>query len=712
VPPSQISNPTLFSFGLNLQGASREIATVNFNNSKALFSIGQNDNQTYYKYQLTPGGNWSNWTSLGGQSRHIAVGSNLDGGLVVFSIALDNTPYYKYQISPGGNWSQWIDLGGKVSYVTTAKDNIGNLMLFSIGLNDNTPYYKYRVYPGGNWSNWTSLGGQSKNISLGNDKNGNLVIFSVGYSNNVPYYKYQLSPGGNWSNWTKLGGHSKFVTAGNDKVGNLMLFSIGLNDSTPYYKYQLHPGGNWSNWTSLGGQSKFVTSSKDRDGNLVVFSLSPENTVYYNYNLDKKTKWSLLLGIAKSNQIIVNQDIVGDMSLFMVSSQYNQTFYNELSLNSLPILRDKTLKIDLVTNGLSFPTSMAFLNNETILVLEKNSGKVREISNGKLQRDPILQVNVEDTGERGLLGIGTYPNNSQGKSSIYLYYTELVGDKTNNSLHNRLYRYGWDSGFVNKTLLLDLPAKYVDHNGGKIIVSKDGAIYTVIGDQNMSGLLQNIRGSTQANTSVIYKLASNGKPYSSNPFVDNISNESLDLYYAFGLRNSFGLAIDPVTGFIWDTENGDREYDEINYIFPGFNSGWKKVQGPIRLTNATSLQLTKFPGSQYSDPEFSWTHPIGVTDLEFLNSYKLGPKYAGSLFVGDIHNGNLYFFKLNKTRTGFEFNKDQPGLADLVADNAGELDLSVIGSRFGGITDIATGYDGYLYILTFTGNLYKIVSSP
>jgi glucose/arabinose dehydrogenase len=187
-------------------------------------------------------------------------------------------------------------------------------------------------------------------------------------------------------------------------------------------------------------------------------------------------------------------------------------------------------------------------------------------------------------------------------------------------------------------------------------------------------------------------------------------------YYAYGIRNSFGLAIDPISGLLWDTENGDESYDEINIVYPGFNSGWNKIMGPISHSDIEQSDLEEelvvFEGSKYADPVFSWEESIGVTDLEFLNSTAFGPEYAYNLFVGDINNGNLYYFELNDNRTGiiFDANDLEEDLADQVADDDDELSQIVFGSGFeGGITDIETGPDGFLYVLTFNGSVYRIL---
>jgi aldose sugar dehydrogenase len=185
-------------------------------------------------------------------------------------------------------------------------------------------------------------------------------------------------------------------------------------------------------------------------------------------------------------------------------------------------------------------------------------------------------------------------------------------------------------------------------------------------------------------------------------------------YYAYGIRNSFGMAFDPITGTLWDTENGPTMYDEINLVKPGFNSGWQELMGPISRSHVSEKDMINLPGSKYADPVFSWFPPIGVTAIEFLKSSKLGKEYENNIFVGDINNGNLYYFKLNKTRNGLKFDNSLASesglLSDSVADDKSEISAITFGTGFGGITDIDTGPDGLLYILSYgNGSIYRVV---
>ena len=288
-------------------------------------------------------------------------------------------------------------------------------------------------------------------------------------------------------------------------------------------------------------------------------------------------------------------------------------------------------------------------------------------------------------------------------------------------IRNRVYKYQWNGkNLVDQKMILDLPAEPgPNHPGGKLVLGKDGYLYTVIGDLNNNGKLQNFGdGPDPTDSSVILRIdPANGSAPLDNPFSRNQyqNTSQIEKYYAYGIRNSFGLAIDPKTGILWDEENGDRDYDEINIIYPGFNSGWEKLMGPMNRSDVSIEDLVMLDGSRYGDPVFNWSPSLGVTDIEFLNSTKLGNKYAYNIFVGDITNGNLYFLEVNQNRTGISFqNSLRGGLEDLVADNEKELAAITLGTGFGGITDIETGPDGSLYILTFDqeldgdGKIYKI----
>jgi aldose sugar dehydrogenase len=381
-----------------------------------------------------------------------------------------------------------------------------------------------------------------------------------------------------------------------------------------------------------------------------------------------------------------------------------------------PSINEPNLTAELVLDGLSSPSSIAFLDENNIFLLEKE-GSVRLISNGQLQPQPVLQLQgVESNNERGLLGIEVMNN------KVFLYVSEsgaqVEGIPTEEDVRNRVYSYTRDgTSLTNPQLLVDLPSgPGTNHQGGKLKIGPDNQLYVVVGEMQREGQLQNFQsGPAPDDTGIILRVnPADGSPSAGNPLSSEPA-DPLSKYYAYGIRNSFGIDFDPVTGKLWDAENGEDVFDEINLVEPGFNSGWKTVMGPITAnTGVSESNLVNIPGSQYADPVFSWAESRGVTDIEFFNSTAFGPSYENGIFVGDVTSGTLFYFEPNADRTGINLAND-PLLSDLIADSDDEISAVTFGTGFTGISDIETGLDGNLYILTFDretegrGSLYRVL---
>jgi glucose/arabinose dehydrogenase len=383
-----------------------------------------------------------------------------------------------------------------------------------------------------------------------------------------------------------------------------------------------------------------------------------------------------------------------------------------------PFIKDPNLGVELVSSdGLEFPTSMAFLGPDDILVLEKEKGIVQRIINGKMLPTPVLTVDVASQVERCMCGIAVLKSD-RGTVYVFLYFTEAEDGGDGNGggsepVGNRLYRYEWiNNQLVNPILLLDLPATPGPrHNGGVVRIGPDNNVYVIIGDvDGHETLAQNQEsGEEPDGTSGILRVTQDGQPIGSSILGDSYP---LNLYYAYGIRNSFGFDFDPVTGNIWDTENGPGYGDEINLVEPGFNSGWLEITG--MSSNADDFDpedddLVNFDGKgKYSDPEFEWTVTLGPTAVKFLNSDKLGAEYVNDVFVSDVVTGRIYHFDLNEERTELVL---KGPLADKVAEtrDTGVEDI-VFAEGFGGITDLEVGPDGYLYVVSLGhGAIYKIL---
>jgi len=308
----------------------------------------------------------------------------------------------------------------------------------------------------------------------------------------------------------------------------------------------------------------------------------------------------------------------------------------------VPSVNDNNLQVEPVITGLQNPVSIAFLGPNDILVVEKVTGMVHRVVNGSLLKDPLLDLNVFSGGESGMLGIQTTKNNN-GKVYVFLYYTEanLKDEKfdLSKNIGNRLYRYELiNNKLVNPKLLLTLPKGDQIHNGGAIKLGPDSNLYIPVGDLfraqgiSIGTMAQNVQNGSRPDLSGgILRMNQDGKP------VGGIIGDSFpeSLYFAYGIRNSFGIDFDPITGNMWDTENGPAFGDEINIVRPGFNSGWSKVQGVwktefdkdwvIGQYFNNSENLVNFNGKgKYSSPEFIWKDTVAPTAIKFLTTSKLG----------------------------------------------------------------------------------------
>jgi glucose/arabinose dehydrogenase len=313
------------------------------------------------------------------------------------------------------------------------------------------------------------------------------------------------------------------------------------------------------------------------------------------------------------------------------------------------------------------------------------------------------------------------------------------------------------------------PAR-ANHNGGVITFGPDGKLYIIVGDVGRRGQMQNLStgpgpgaaddlfGGPQPDSAhfagVILRLNDDGSTPADNPFarpgnpIDE-ADANVRKIYAYGIRNSFGMAFDPVSGDLWDQENGEDAFDEINRIERGMNSGWIQFMGPssrvaqYREIETTSLHHDDFPnlqqfrwapsriaptasdgtsrlfvipGSHYNEPEFSWKHVLAPAAIGFLNSRELGPQYFSDLFVGfsttDTLGGPLFRMRLTGNRRAIAV--DDSRLEDRVADNLDfhemtESESLLFGTDFGIVTDIETGPRGELFVVAIDrGAIYEI----
>jgi glucose/arabinose dehydrogenase len=456
-----------------------------------------------------------------------------------------------------------------------------------------------------------------------------------------------------------------------------------------------------------------------------------------------------------------------------------------------PSVVDPNLAVRTAASGLDQPISLAFLGPNDMLVLEKATGKVQRVVNGVVQ-STVLDLAVNSGSERGLLGIALHPHFfTTGR--VYLYWTETLSgtDSTDLAdvplLGNRVDRYVWNGSTLTfEKNIIRLRAFQADagqplrgnHDGGVLRFGPDEKLYIVIGDNGRRGQLQNLVngpfgpgidddqfGGPEPDdahlTGVILRLNDDGTAPTSNPFFSAGASTggqvgaNIQKIFAYGLRNSFGMAFDPVSGALWEQENGDDSFSEVNRADPGFNSGWVQIMGPPeRVAQFKTIETTVTPsppdpfaatyfglqqirwlptniadspaealsrffmlrGAHYSAPEMSWKFEVAPGGIGFLGSRALGPQYQNDLFVGAarpfLEGGHL--FHLNLTGNRRMIGVDDPRLEDRVADNLYKWEITeseslLFGRNFGVGTDIQTGPNGNLYVVSLSDNvIYEI----
>jgi glucose/arabinose dehydrogenase len=462
-------------------------------------------------------------------------------------------------------------------------------------------------------------------------------------------------------------------------------------------------------------------------------------------------KKNIVFSIYKYNLMVINLFIC-TILFFTLCNLLNNNVGNAFAGTEKepPLINDENLQITQLVGELNFPTGIDFLDENDILVIEKNTGQVKRILDGEILPEPVLDVNVASESERGLLGIAilnkkgftnsdatttTTTNeilqeenileNEEGEVKVFLFFTETEDIDNGEILGNRLYKYDFiDGKLVNPTLLLDLPfLPGPSHNGGVLDIGPDNNLYLVVGDINREGnpeyltLAQNIEDSKMPDgRGGVLRITVDGESVNDGFTLGN--DGVLDKYYGYGIRNSFGIGFDPLTGILWETENGSNYGDEINVILPGFNGGWRQGLGlsteyeNFKNKEFDKNKLINFNGKgTYYEPVFTWVDTVAPTAIAFINSKIFGEEYENDLLVGSVKQGRIFHFNLNETRTGLDL-PPSGKLVDKMADVDEELESVTLGRNFGVITDIEINpYDGAIYVVdgqSKNGKIYQI----
>jgi uncharacterized repeat protein (TIGR01451 family) len=498
---------------------------------------------------------------------------------------------------------------------------------------------------------------------------------------------------------------------------------------------------------------------------------------------------------------------------------------------SEPIMTDRNLVVSTVVSGLTTPTGIAFLDRNDFFVLEQLTGKVKRIVNGAVQ-STVLDLGVNNFSERGLLGIALHPD-FESNHFVYLYWTcrsnqrlgqcdgltssadtnpALVADSDKVPLRgNRVDRFIWNGTTLRfDKNIIQLHAFQEDanqtprgnHNGGKILFGQDDKLYVYMGDNGRRGWMQNITTGFGPNgnddqfggpepdnnhlTGFVLRLNDDGSTPEDNPFFEVEASDlprdlrprasaeviaNIHKLFAYGIRNGFGIAFDPMTGELWESQNGDDSGSEINHISAGFNGGWIQIMGrahniadfkaietspvyfglqqlrwPPTLIADSPRQarhrLFMLPSATYTDPLLTWKYEVAPAGFGFIEGEGLGADFDGDLIIGGARDfllqGHLFRFKLNEDRTDLDLSSDPEVNESRVIEDRNESrerrdsdddgagfirnhdkwDITgsekfLFGQGFGITTDIKTGPNGHLFVVSLTrGTVYEIRRQP
>ena len=329
-----------------------------------------------------------------------------------------------------------------------------------------------------------------------------------------------------------------------------------------------------------------------------------------------------------------------------------------------------------------FPVGMTFTPAGELLYVEKATGAVRLVrADGSRRFFPVMQLDVNALQERGMQSITLDPDFATNRQ-VWLYFTAAGTER--DFAANKVLRFRLEDGRGHDAVeMLSVPidSGYLVHNGGGLQFDSEGYLYVGIGDYGDAARPQNL----EIPHGKIHRFAVDGDRLivpEDNPFADSS-------IFAYGLRNPFDYAFDPISGRLFATENGDNCDDEINLILPGFNYGYREGYECVGRKYVTGL-------GSYLPPLLSYTPTIAPVGITFYDHPAI-PEWRGDIFFCSWNTGILHQARLNAGRNRVIF--DRP------------LELGEVSCRI----DVTVSPDGAIYFGTVGeegGAIYRLVPLP
>lgn len=321
------------------------------------------------------------------------------------------------------------------------------------------------------------------------------------------------------------------------------------------------------------------------------------------------------------------------------------------------------VRVEAWIGNLEVPWSLLFLPDGRALVSER-PGRIRLVRGGRLQERPYAEIDTYHSGEAGLMGLALHPS-----FPFQPYVYAMHSYKKGGDIFNRVIRMRDEGirGVFDRVIIDGIPGGRF-HDGGRIGFGPDGMLYVATGETLEAGLAQDLKSLGGK----ILRVTPEGKIPDDNPF-------SGSPIYSYGHRNPQGLAWQPGTGRLFESEHGPSgEFgrfgnDEINIISKGGNYGWPKVIGAP----------SKKP---YVDPLVVWKDATPPSGMTFYRGTVL-KNLRGDLFVATLRSQSLIRIRLEEK--GEKVVRIERWFATASGDG-----------RYGRLRDVVEGPDGALYFLT------------
>lgn len=324
-------------------------------------------------------------------------------------------------------------------------------------------------------------------------------------------------------------------------------------------------------------------------------------------------------------------------------------------------------RVETLLEGLDQPTAIAATPDGRLLVTEQVTGRVRVVRDGVLLEEPWAEIPVYTVKafvqELGLVGIAVDPEFASN-GYVYVYYTQQDAAGVRQTVLARLREVDGRGTDLTPLFTVEL-APERSHIAGGIAFDGDGALLVTVGDHERGDLARR----TDVPVGKVLRMDRDGNPLPDNPF---FGREDADpRVYAYGLRNPFGIAVNPETGEIFITENRDAAGDAVYRLEPGADYGWPLF--PVVL----------------KEPLVIYEQPMGISAALIYTGDAL-PAFKGDLFYCTFHYGGGLHWSETDPLAGYDlYQRDR-----LIAPACS--------------TGLTQGADGFLYFLSYTGQLMRI----